>query len=112
MSAAELRTPFVLEAPVDKPDGAGGVRRAWAALGTIWGRMNAGSARETVAGEAGVSAVVYRVRLRATPPGSASRPTARHRLRQGARVFRVLAVHEDDPSGKYLEARVVEEITA
>lgn len=109
MTATDLRTPFVLEAPEDADDGAGGVRRTWSALGTIWGQLKPGGVRETISGEAGVGRTTHRVLFRGVSPAAPSRPTARHRLRLGARVFRVIAVHEADPAGKYLEARVIEE---
>lgn len=106
-----LSIPFVLEAPVDQPDGAGGVRREWQRLGTLWGQITPGAATATLSGETGVGQMRYRVRVRAAPAGAPSRPTPRQRLRLGSRVFAVEAVQEADATGRYLDCAVLEEIS-
>lgn len=82
-----MNRALVLEAPVEVPDGAGGVSRDWRALGTLWAAV-AGSAREVD----GVPVASLRITVRAAPTGSPARPVAGQRFREGARLFRIKAV--------------------
>ena len=83
--------------------------RVWTPLGEHWAEVTsrAGSARA----EAGVpvSAVGYRIVVRGSPPGSASRPLPGQRFREGPRVFSVIAVAERDGAGMYLTCFAEEE---
>ena len=112
MTAPDLRTAFVLEMPQEAADGAGGVREAWVALGTIWGELRGGNGGETLQGEIAVARATHSILVRGAPQGAPSRPTTRQRLRRGARVFRVISVREADSAGRFLECRVIEEETA
>lgn len=103
---------LVLEAPQTAPDGAGGWTRNWVQLGTVWGEFRASPGREGLAGGAVVSRVKWRVILRASPFGAASRPRPEQRLREGERVFAILAVAEHDADGRWLIAHVEEEVAA
>ncbi len=112
MKAPQLTRRLVLEAPVRAPDGAGGYVPGWTALGVLWAEVVAGAGREA-AGLAGpVSRSSYRITVRAAPVGSSRRPVADQRLRDGDRVFRVLAVSERDRAGRYLLCSVQEEVAA
>lgn len=91
-----LNRLMTLEAPADAPDGGGGSVRSWTALGAVWAAVRAASGGEGVSGGAEGSRVTHRVELRWAPPDSPARPNAAQRLREGARVFRILAVSEAD----------------
>ena len=103
---------LVLEAPQTAPDGAGGWTKEWAALGTVWGEFRASPGREGHEAGAVLSRVKWRVILRASPYGAASRPRPEQRLREGERVFAILAVAEHDPEGRWLVCHVEEEVAA
>ena len=110
--APRLTRHLVLETPQRVSDGAGGFTESWAALGTLWAHLEARTGRETSGAAMAVSLARYRVTLRAAPPGSSARPVAGQRFREGARLFRILAVAEADTDGRYLVADTEEEVIA
>jgi SPP1 family predicted phage head-tail adaptor len=94
---------LVLEAPVETPDGAGGVSRGYETVATIWAEVTPLSARgEVVAADAGATRA-YRILVRVGPD-----ITSRHRLRDGARVFRIVSVRAADASRRFVEIRAEE----
>jgi head-tail adaptor len=107
-----LNRALVLEARADVPDGAGGFSVGWAGLGTLWAAVLPGTGRE--GGDEGVSIgeVPCRIVVRGAPVGAPSRPVAGQRFRDGARVFRILAVTEADAAGRYLTCFAREEVAA
>lgn len=107
-----LNRPMVLEEVATTPDGAGGYTSTWTELGTLWAELRAGSGtqqRGTIAPEGRMS---FRIYLRAAPQGSPQRPRPDQRLREGARVFTILAVSEADPQGAFLLCHAREEVPA
>lgn len=105
----QLSRRLVLEEPLRMPDGAGGFDESWAALGTLWAGVVARTGSER-AGEGGaLSRVAYRITVRGAPAGAPSRPRSGQRLREGARIFRILAVAEADAQGHYLVCHAEEE---
>ncbi len=102
MKAPHLNRALVLEAVARTPDGAGGFTEAWTALGALWAEVLPGSGNDTLGEERMLSAVPYRVTVRAAPVGAPSRPKAGQRLREGSRLFLIQAVTERDPDGRYL----------
>lgn len=92
-----LRTRLVLEAPVETPDGAGGVARSFAATANLWAQVTPISARERVLADARGANVTHRIRIRVRTD-----LTTRHRFRRGARVWDVVAWREEDASGRFL----------
>lgn len=54
--------------------------------------------------------VPYRITVRGAPIGSEARHKAEERLRDGARIFTLLAVTERDPAGRHLLCFAREEI--
>lgn len=105
-----LTRRLVLEAPRRVPDGAGGYAENWTERGALWGMIRPGTGRQ-VAGEAGaLSRVPVEIVVRAAPPGAPSRPVPGQRLREGMRLFAVLAVTEEDAAGRYLTCFAEEEI--
>jgi len=107
-----LNRPMVLEDPVTTPDGAGGYTGSWAALGTLWAEVRPGSGTERRGAIAPEGRMTFRIYLRAAPQGSPQRPRPDQRLREGSRVFTILAVSEIDPQGTYLVCHAREEVPA
>lgn len=87
---------LVLEAPSNARDAAGGLVEGWTPVGDIWAAIEARSGRETVFGGRQGAKVTHVAEIRYAPPGSAQRPGAAQRFREGARVYAVLAVAEAD----------------
>ncbi len=112
MRAPVLTRRLVLEAPVRVPDGAGGVLESWTSLGALWADLRPRTGRErAVAGEP-VSTMAYRIVVRGAPEGSLQRPAPDQRFRDGARIYRIRAVAEYDPAGRYLTCFADEEVAA
>ncbi len=97
-----LNRLLMLEAPSRVPDGAGGFAEVWQEVGPVWAEVTAGTGRETAGEFVTVSAVSYRIVVRGAPDGDTARPKPEQRFREGARVFRILAVAERDPRGHHL----------
>lgn len=109
MSAIQLNRRLILEAPDVLGDGAGGFTQGWVPLGVIWGQVKPRTGRETALSGAPVTRMGFRITVRGAPVGSAQRPAAQQRFRDGARVFNIEAVAEADPEGRYLTCYVQEE---
>jgi len=110
MSVPRLNRALVLEAPQDVPDGAGGSDRLWLPLGTLWAEVSMRTGRVT-GGEAGPSSVTaYRIAVRGAPAGDPARPVAGQRFRAESRVWRIEAVAERDPEGRFLTCFAEEEV--
>lgn len=112
MARYALNRPMVLEEAVVAPDGAGGHALAWVALGTIWAELRPGAGRERLGPIAPEGAMPFRAYCRAAPQGSPQRPRPDQRLREGARVFTILAVAEADAAGAFLVCALREEVPA
>lgn len=108
----KLDRALTLEAPVRSPDGSGGFMVTWEALGTHWAEMRPGTGRERSGQAVTVSRSPYRIILRGAPVGSAARPQADQRFREGQRIYAILAVTEADPAGHYLMCHAEEETVA
>lgn len=92
-----LAARLVLERPEEAPDGQGGVERSFAALATVWGRIEPVSARAAeVAGTLPVT-VTHRIRLRRRDDLAGGM-----RLRKGARLFVIHAFRDPDETGRYM----------
>ena len=90
MSAiGELNRRLVLQAPGESDDGAGGVARTFETVATLWAKVTPLSAVADVTadslGPTLRAAIVIRKR---------DGITARHRLRDGERVYRIVAARE------------------
>lgn len=84
--AGDLNRRLTLEAPSETDDGAGGVTRAYAVAASLWAQLLPLSARADAAADSLGGALRYRIVVRA---GTVI--TTRHRLRDGVRIFRILA---------------------
>lgn len=104
MSASEpvLNRKLVLETPVPLADGAGGARVSWSPLGALWAEVRASAGSETEQGDVTVSAVTYRITVRAAPLDRLSRPRPNQRFRDTDRVFAIEAVLELGTDGRFL----------
>ncbi|QIE46384.1 head-tail adaptor protein [Pseudohalocynthiibacter aestuariivivens] len=110
MGRVTLNRQLVLEAPERTADGAGGYNEVWTVQGTLWAQIKARTGRELTGGAARVSNTAYRITVRAAPYGSPSRPRPEQRFRDGARIFRIEAVAETDPSARLLTCYAEEEV--
>lgn len=84
-----LNRRLVLEAPAETGDGAGGVVRTYEALTTQWAQVTPVSARGDIAADSLGAALRHRIVIRMR--GGIS---TRHRLRDGARLYRIAALRE------------------
>lgn len=100
---------MVLEGPLRVADGAGGYETTWAVRGVIWAMLRPGSGREVAGEEMRIAETPYRITVRAAPPGAEARPRPEDRLRDGTRLFTILAVTEADARGQYLTCFAKEE---
>lgn len=107
-----LNRPMVLEEAVVTPDGAGGHVTTWQSLGTLWVELSAGSGTEQRGSIAPEGSMRFRLITRAAPQGSPQRPRPDQRLREGSRIFTLLAVSETDTAGAYLVCYAREEVPA
>lgn len=112
MSGYRATRPMVLEEASQAADGAGGQVINWVALGTLWCELRAGAASELRGEIVPEGRMRFRIFLRATPQGSPQRPRPDQRLREGGRVFRILAVSEADAAGAWLVCHASEEVPA
>lgn len=112
MSTPRLNRKLTLEGVSRVADGAGGYDEVWAVLGTLWAEIRAGVGREADLAGLAVSEARYRIIVRAAPQGAPSRPVPGQRFRDGARVFRILAVTDADAGVRYLTCHASEEVAA
>jgi SPP1 family predicted phage head-tail adaptor len=100
-----LRHRLVLEQPVEAPDSAGGVTRSYATVTTLWAAVVPVTARGDVVAEELGATVTHRIVIRSGPD-----VTTRHRLREGARIFRIRALRDQDGSGRFMEINAEERV--
>ena len=112
MKRPVLNRKLVLEAPAEMPDGAGGLRRGWNELGTLWAQVEGRTGRERAVGDVTISSAAYRIIVRAAPFGSLQRPSASQRFREEGRVFVIRAVVERGTDRCYLTCFADEEVAA
>jgi len=112
MNTVHLNRKLMLEAPLRVADGAGGYVETWSPLGMLWANLRAGTGRARDVGSAPVSQVPYRITVRSAAPGAPSRPAPEQRFREGPRIFRIVAVSDSDPEGRYLTCHSIEEVVA
>jgi len=101
----ELKHRLVLEQPVETPDGAGGVTRGYATVTTLWAALVPVAARGDVVADGRGATVTHRIVVRSGPE-----LTTRHRLREGARIFRIVALRDSDGSGRFVEIEAQERV--
>jgi head-tail adaptor len=107
MSAPAMTRRLLLEAPERVADGAGGFSEVWVARGHIWAAVETRGAGREVDQAARLQ---LKITMRAVPQGAAARPDPAMRFRDGARLYRIEAVHEGEPLGRTLVCFSVEEV--
>ncbi|TCS63801.1 head-tail adaptor [Primorskyibacter sedentarius] len=112
MSTLGLNRPLVLEAPLVTANGSGGYDVGWAALGTLWAEVIPRTGREVKGPASSASVMGFKITVRGAPVGSAMRPQAGQRFREGTRHYRIEAVSERDPRGRFLVCFAEEEVAA
>lgn len=112
MTPVRLDRLVTLEGVVQVADGAGGFSQTWTALGTHWAQVRTTKGRVRAIGAVAMSEVPTQIVVRGAPTGAVSRPVPDQRFREGARRWRILAVTELDPHGRYLRCDTVEETAA
>lgn len=116
MNVPRLTVPLVIEEPIRQADGMGGFRLTWQDAGRIWAEMRSGAGGERFAEVGAQSVVTWRITVRAAPAGDPRRPRPEQCLRMGegpdARRFRIGAVAESDPQGRWLVCVAKEETLA
>lgn len=108
-----LNRQLTLEKRLETPDNSGGFADEWIALGMVWAEVRPGSGRESGGVAVGPMSVVrYEIVVRGAPQGSLERPEPGQRFTEGDRVYRIVAVAERDPKGRYLTCHAEEELVA
>jgi head-tail adaptor len=97
------RRRFVLERPVEEPDGFGGVLRRFVSGPVLWGAMAPSGLADRPAGGRTDTLPAYRVTLR-----SRAQLDPTMRLATGPRRFAIRAVAEPDARGRDLVCHVEE----
>jgi head-tail adaptor len=82
----DLSRRLVLQAPVETDDGEGGVTRTYEGVTTLWAQVVPQGARPDIASGSFGAALRYRIVMRARDD-----VTTRHRLIDGAVVYRIVA---------------------
>ncbi len=95
-AAGEMKYRLVLEAPVETPDGQGGVTRGYATTATLWASLEPAADRADTGADGRGAVVTHHIIIRAGPE-----VTTRHRFRLGTRIFRIVAVRDCD-AGRFL----------
>ncbi len=95
--AGRLKTRLVLQAPVETPDGAGGVSRDYSTAAIVWAAVTPLGGRAAVEADGAGSLERYRILLRA---GAAL--TLQHRFVDGDRIYRITG-WRDRESGRFVE---------
>jgi SPP1 family predicted phage head-tail adaptor len=101
----KLRHRLVLEQPVETADGAGGVARSYATVTTLWAAVVPVAARGAVVAADLGATVTHHIVVRAGPD-----LTTQHRLREGSRIYRILALRDQDGSGRFIEIQAEERV--
>jgi head-tail adaptor len=89
-----LKTRLQIQAPVETDDGQGGVLRSYTTLATAWAQVTPLAARGAGA-EVEADAEGATVKCRIILRGNFSL-TLRHRLVDGARIYRIAAIRDAD----------------
>jgi SPP1 family predicted phage head-tail adaptor len=95
--AGDLNRRLLLEAPVETDDRGGGVTRLYDVVTVLWAQVQPLAATAGVLADSAGAALRYRIVIRAR-----SDISTRHRLQDGERIYRILAVRQT-ASRRFLE---------
>jgi len=101
----QLRRRLAILAPVETPDGAGGLVRDFIEQETVWGAVEPLRAAFGLTADAAGQTLTHKVTLRAGPVLS-----VQHRLRDGTRTYAVRSFDTADPEARFLVV-LTEEMT-
>ncbi len=104
LDPGQLSARLELEAPVETPDGQGGVTAVFSPVASLWALVEPVSHRLAELAGAEVATVSHRVWIRHRAGIAAGQ-----RLRKGARVFAIRLARDPDESGRYLVCYCEEE---
>ena len=93
IDAGKLKTRLIIESPDETDDGQGGVVRSFTTLATVWAAVTPLPARGAGGVEADAEGTAIKVRI--ILRGNFSL-TLRHRLVDGARIYRITAIRDRD----------------
>jgi SPP1 family predicted phage head-tail adaptor len=99
-----MRRRLTLQAPVEAPDLAGGVARAWTPVATIWAAVEPLTSAPVLLGDAPTSRTTHRVVMRWRAGIGAGM-----RLAEGARLFSIRSALDPDERRRRLVLLVEEE---
>lgn len=99
-----LRHRLIIEAPIETPDGIGGVTRTWTALATLWGEIEPLAADDVMLADKRIGLVTHKIHVRHRLD-----VTVAHRFRLGSRIYAVRAVRDAEERGRFLECLCAEE---
>lgn len=108
--STRLNRLLILEESLRIPDAAGGFTEDWTPLGEVWAEVTARTGRGAEFGAVPTGRVNWRIVVRSAPVGMPSRPKAGQRFRDGTRYYRIEAVAERDPQGRFLTCFATEEV--
>ena len=91
IDAGRLNARLTLQAPVETPDGQGGVVRDYVTQGKVWAALLPAAARREVSADADGATVQVRIILR-----SGLDLTLQHRFVDGDRIYRITAMRDID----------------
>jgi SPP1 family predicted phage head-tail adaptor len=86
----DLNRRLVLEAPVETPDGTGGVTRSYGAAITLWAQVEPVSARHLVIADVPGATVTHRIIVRRRAD-----ITTHHRFAEGDVTYRIVSLRDD-----------------
>ena len=95
-----LRHRLALERAVRTPDGGGGVTESWVLEADVWGSIRPLSGEERLEADRVSGRVSHEIRIRYR-----ANVVPAMRLRQGTRVFHIVAVLDDDERRRWLTCR-------
>ena len=98
-----LKERLLLEAPIESADDGGGVERSYAAAAFVWAAVEPREARADTENAGAIAR--HRITVRSGPE-----ITLRHRLRRGARLWRIVSVRDADASGRFLTIEAEEHV--
>ena len=99
----DLDRRLVLEAPRDVPDDIGGVVRAWEFVDVVWARVYLLSGARRFEGEREESTTTHAITIRWRQD-----VTGAMRLRDGTRIYAILAAADGDDRRRTLNCRCIE----
>lgn len=100
-----LRQELRLEKSAVTLDETGALIEAWSEIASLWAQVEPMGPGQRLFGEQELGEVTHRITLRGRTEISSTM-----RFRKGTRLFQILTLHDPDETGRYLVARVREEI--